>query len=355
MQYHKHIFTPGPVRMSEQILRIGAEQTPYFRNDAFSAVLKQCERDLLALVNAPENSRVIFLTASGTAGMEAAVANLLGEKDRALVVDGGSFGHRFVELCKRHGVGHTAVDPCGTNLGDTAALNGIDATALLINAHETSVGVLYDLEAVGEACRQKGWLNIVDAISMFVTDPLDMQAHSIDALIISSHKGLALPPGLSMVVLTPRAIGHLLSSNTLYFDFRNYLDDGARGQTPYTPAVTIILQLQHRLAQIRSDGIAAEQAKAAAIATYFRDAILPLSLKPYTGFMPNAMTTLSPTDGRSAFDIVHALDTKYDIVVAPSGGALRDRIFRVAHMGAVTHADTDILIDALFDYYGVKR
>lgn len=355
MNSDQYIFTPGPVKMAEEILRLGAEQTPYFRNDAFSQVLLQCERDLLAAVNAPEGSRAVFLTASGTAGMEAAVVNLLGAGDRAVVVDGGSFGRRFAEICERHAIDHAVHAVHLDNLADPSALAEYDATALLINAHETSVGVLYDLDAVGRLCREKGWLNIVDAISMFVTDPLDMRAQHIDALIVSSHKGLALPPGLSMVVLTPRAVGRLQPPGMLYFDFRRYLEDGARGQTPFTPAVTIILQLRYRLAQIRAEGIAAEQAKAAAVAAHFRQAVAPLPLRAYSPFMPNAMTTLSPTDGRSAYAVVEALEAHYNVVVAPSGGSLKETIFRVAHMGAVTEAYTDVLIDALFDYYGGKR
>lgn len=350
-----YIFTPGPVRMSEEILRLGAVQTPYFRNDAFSEVLKCCEEDLLVLVNAPEGSRVLFLTASGTGGMEAAVANLLGSEDRTLVIDGGSFGHRFAELCDCHAIPYDRYVPKNENLSDTSPLEGFECDALLINAHETSVGVLYDLDAVGQLCARKGWLNIVDAISMFVTDRLDMRSQHIDALIVSSHKGLALPPGLSMVVLTPRSIARLRPSKTFYFDFHRYLQDGERGQTPFTPAVTIILQLQHRLRQIRGDGIAAEQAEAAAVAAYFRAAVSALPLKAFTPFMPSAMTTLTPTDGRSAYAIVQALESRYNVIVAPSGGALRETIFRVAHMGAVTKAYTDVLIDALFDYYGVKR
>jgi len=91
-----YIFTPGPVKMSEEILAIGAKQTPYFRNDKFSEVTFNCEKGLLEMVNAPEGSRVIFLTASGTAGMESAVMNLLTKDDNALVVNGGGFGNRFV-------------------------------------------------------------------------------------------------------------------------------------------------------------------------------------------------------------------------------------------------------------------
>jgi aspartate aminotransferase-like enzyme len=190
---------------------------------------------------------------------------------------------------------------------------------------------------------------------MFVTDRLDMCYHNIDALIISSHKGLALPPGLSMVVLSPKAIKKVNPKHQLYFDFNSYLNDGKRGQTPFTPAVTIILQLQTRLQQIIDTGVDAQIQKAKNIASYFRESIKELPLKTFSDFMPNALTTLTPTDDKSASTIVKDLDEKYNVVVAPNGGELKDKIFRVSHMGAMTKEYTDVLIDALFNYYGRER
>ena len=352
----KYIFTPGPVKMADDILAIGGMQTPYFRNDEFSEVLLECEKNLLKIANAPDGSRVLFLTASGTAGMEATVQNLICEDDNTLVINGGTFGQRFVDICTIHHLKHIDFKVKDENLSDTKNLQQHkDTTTLLINAHETSIGLLYDLHAIGTFCKENNILTIVDAISMFVTDKLDMIEHNIDALIISSHKGLALPPGLSMVILSPKAIKKINPKHQLYFDFNSYLNDGKRGQTPFTPAITIILQLQARLRQIVNDSIEAEINKAKEIASYFRDSIKTLPLKPYSFHMPNAMTILTPTDEKSASTIVKDLEDKYNIVVAPNGGALHDKVFRVAHMGAMTKEYTDVLIDALFDYYGRKR
>lgn len=353
---NKHIFTPGPVKMADEILVIGAMQTPYFRNEQFSQILLECEKNLLKIVNAQGNSRVLFLTASGTAGMEAAVQNLLNKDDKTIVINGGTFGQRFVEICTLHDINHIDFKVKDENLSDTKNLQKHkNVDALLINAHETSIGLLYDLKSVGDFCKKNNILNIVDAISMFVTDKLDMCYHNIDALIVSSHKGLALPPGLSMVILSPKAIKKVNPKHQLYFDFNSYLNDGKRGQTPFTPAVTIILQLQARLQQIIDTGIDAQIQNAKNIASYFRESIKELPLKTFSDFMPNALTTLTPTDDKSASTIVKDLDEKYNVVVAPNGGELKDKIFRVSHMGAMTKEYTDILIDALFNYYGRER
>jgi len=351
------IFTPGPVKMSEEILEIGAKQTPYFRNSEFSDVTFACENGLLEIVNAPQGSKVIFLTASGTAAMESAVMNLLNKDDHALVINGGGFGHRFVDICATHSIPFTDFNVKDTNLSNIENIAPKEThSALIVNAHETSVGHLYDLNALGEYAKKNDMLYIVDAISMLVTDPLDMQASNIDVVIAGSQKGLALPPGLSMVILSPKAIEKLQDINSLYFNFKDYLKNGARGQSPYTPAVTIMLQLDARLKQIKQrGGIEQSINNAKEIASYFRQSIKALPVKEYTPYMPNAMTTLAPTDGKSAMDIVNDLEKNYKVMVCPNGGAERDLVFRVSHMGEMTKAYTDILIDALHDYYGIAR
>ncbi len=356
MMKKKYLYTPGPVPMYPQTLKIGAMQTPYFRNQWFADMLLECEQLLLGLLHAPQNSRVVFLTASGTAAMEAVVQNLLDAQQHAVVINGGGFGQRFVDLCRLHHKPCSEYPVADDNLRQTEQLSAhTDVDTLLINGHETTTGLLYDLEAVGQFCKNNRILHIVDAISMFVTDELDMQKQNIDALIISSHKGLALPPGLSMVVLTEKAIDRLQPVHQLYFDFADCLQNGQRGQTPFTPAVTIIMQLHQRLQQISDEGIAAHIAKAASVAGYFRKQIKKLPLRVYSTFMPNAMTALSPVDGCSARQLVADLDARYDIVVTPNGGALQDRVFRVAHMGNMDTAYMDILIDALHDYFDIPR
>ena len=351
------IFTPGPVKMSEEILQVGAKQTPYFRNSEFSDVTFACENGLLEMVNAPEDSKAIFLTASGTAGMESAVMNLLTKDDNALVVNGGGFGARFVNICATHDIPHTNFKVKNTNLTDIENLAPNDNySALVVNAHETSLGHLYNLSAMGEYTIKNNMLYIVDAISMLVTDPLDMQQSNIDVVIASSQKGLALPPGLTMVILAPKAIDKLQNINSLYFNFKDYLSNGERGQQPYTPAVTIMLQLEARLKQIKQrGGIAQSIANAKEVAEYFRENIKGLPLKEVTPYMPNALTALTPSDGKSAMDIVNNLEKNYKVMVCPNGGEERDSIFRVSHMGEMTKEYTDILINALHDYYGMTR
>ena len=352
----QHIFTPGPVKMGAATLALGGVQTPYFRNAAFSEILLDCERSLLALAHAPKGSRVVFLTAAGTAAMEAVVTNLLPPEQDVGVVNGGTFGQRFVDICQLHQRPVRELKVDRDPLSDGQALSEAKGVcALLVNAHETSVGHRYDLSATGAWCRRANALHIVDAISLFVTDPIDMVADAIDALVVSSHKGLALPPGLAMVLLSPRALARVRPSGSYYLDFGTHLRDGERGQTPFTPAVSIVLQLHQRLQQLQENGIATEWARAQTVASHFRQGIAALPLKPYATHMPNAMTAVEVLGSLNAALVVRALERDHGCVVAPNGGALRDKVFRVSHMGACDIADMDRLIGALHIILGEQQ
>ena len=103
-------FTVGPVMSSEGVRAIGAEQVPYFRTPEFSALMFENESLVKRFAKAEEKARVCFMTGSGTASMEAAVMNLFTEEDRVLVIDGGSFGHRFVEMLEIHQIPHQKSD-----------------------------------------------------------------------------------------------------------------------------------------------------------------------------------------------------------------------------------------------------
>ncbi len=349
----RFIYTPGPVKMSESVLQLGAVQVPYFRNAAFSKVVLECESMLLALANAPSGSRVVFLTAAGTAAMEAAVINLFSPEQPVAIVNGGTFGQRFVDICKTHHIPTQEVAVDRDPLTDGQALSALhDVAGLLVNAHETSVGHIYDLRATGAYCQSHQILHVVDAISLFVSDPLDMQDSHIDALIISSHKGLALPPGLAMVILAPQALSKIRHSGSYYLDFATHLRDGVRGQTPFTPAVLIVLQLHLRLNELFAMGIAAQWAKTAAVAVYFRGNMVGLPVCFYANHMPNAMTALALTNGMSAAWVVEQLEAVHRCVVAPNGGALRDKVFRVSHMGTTDMHDMDRLVKALKSVIG---
>jgi aspartate aminotransferase-like enzyme len=346
------LFTAGPVAMFPDTLRIGGQQSPYFRTEEFSGIALETERWMCALAGAPAESRLILLTCSGSGAMEAAVLNAVGPGDRVLIIVGGDFGQRFCDICAAHGVDFDVVRLLP---GHTLTVEQIESLpldsyhALLVNAHETSTGVLYDLMRLGQACARTGTLFIVDAVSSFLCDPIDMEKMSIDSLITSSQKALALAPGLSLLLLGPRSVALARAGKvpSLYFALDRYLADGERGQTPFTPAVNVVLQLHQRARNLVTAGAQSETTRCAQLAHHFRASLSGLPLRMFPDLPSNALTALQPTDGRSAFEIFQQLRSRFGLVVTPSGGNLRHILFRVGHMGNLCQTDLELLSGAL--------
>ena len=229
-------FEVGPVQISEEISRIGADPVPYFRTPDFSALMKENEALLKEFMDAPEDARAVFLTGSGTASMDAVTQNVFTKDDRLLVVAGGSFGHRFCEICEVYGIPHTAIElrqGHALTPADLTPYAGQGYTGLLVNMHETSTGVLYDMDMISAFCRENGLVLVVDAISAFLADDVSMKRWGADVVFTGSQKALAVPPGISMMVLSSRAVERIYANRPAcyYLDLKAALKNGERGQT----------------------------------------------------------------------------------------------------------------------------
>lgn len=346
-------FTVGPVMSSEEVLKIGGEQTPYFRNDEFSEVMFENEKLMKEFVYAGDNSRVVFITGSGTAAMEATVMNVFSAEDKVLVVNGGGFGQRFVDLCKLHNIPFEDIKlDFGQDLTEDILnqYSNQGFTGFLVNICETSSGVHYDLDLISDFCNKNDIFLVVDAISSFLADSINMKEQNINVVITGSQKALACPPGVSIIVLDEKALKRVDNnqSKSMYFDLKDALKNGERGQTPFTPAVSILLQINARLKEIKSHGGVEEEIKRISnLAEDFRSRIEDLPLEIKCKNLGNAVTSIY-TDS-SATEIVNTLKKEYSIWVNPSGGQVADKMFRVGHIGDLTIEDNDKLIEALHD------
>ena len=347
-------FTVGPVQSSDAVRAIGAEQVPYFRTSEFSDVMFENERLIKKFAKASDDSKVVFLTSSGSGAMETAIMNTLTPTDKALVVNGGSFGHRFVELLELHHVPYTEIKlehGKALKAEHLAPYEGQGYTAFLVNKHETSTGVHYDMNLISDFCKRNQLFLIVDCISTFLADPFDMNKLGADIMITGSQKALACPPGISVMVLSPKSIERINKTKCVcqYFDLRIALKNMERGQTPWTPAVGIIRKINARLKEIDANGgVEGEIARIGALATYFRKKIKNLPFEIVSESLSNAVTPLHPITA-SAYDIFLKIKDEYGMWICPNGGDMKDTIFRVGHIGALTNNDYDKLIAAFFD------
>lgn len=347
-------FTVGPVMSSDIVREIGAEQVPYFRTSEFSEVMLENEMLMKKFAKAEDNARVVFLTGSGTAAMEASVINCLTSEDKVLVVNGGSFGQRFVQLMGVHHIPYTEIKlEHGQALRPEmlGSYEGEGYTAFVVNVHETSTGVHYDIDMISEFCKRNDLFLLVDAISSFLADEFDMEKLGVDVMLTGSQKALACPPGISIIVLSEKALARVEKNDSgcMYLDLKDALKNGERGQTPFTPAVGILRQINARLKEIAAaGGVESENGKIAELAEDFREKIKGLPFEIVSESMSNAVTPLHPTSA-SAYDIFLTLKDEYGIWVCPNGGDLKDSVFRVGHIGALTKDDNTVLVDAFKD------
>ena len=202
-------FTVGPVMSNDMVRKIGSEQVPYFRTSEFSEMMLENERLIKKFAHAADDSRVAFMTCSGSGGMETAIMNCLTKDDKALVINGGSFGERFVELLTLHKIPFSEIKmERGKALRPELLLpyEGKGYTAFLFQKHETSTGVHYDANLISEFCKRNRCFMIVDTISTFLADAFDMESLGVGVMITGSQKALACPPGIAVMALAPSAL-----------------------------------------------------------------------------------------------------------------------------------------------------
>lgn len=345
------LFTIGPTEMYQNTLEVKAQMVPYFRTKEFSNLMLETDSLLKKSVGTTEASESIYLTASGSGAMEATVMNCFDQNDKLLVISGGTFGERFEDICRIHSFNYEVLKiEFGQTLTQEMLIPFEDKgfTGLLVNLHETSTGQLYDIEMLSEFCQRNQLFLVVDAITVFLCDPYNMDRYHIDATIISSQKGLCLSPGLSMVILSKRMVEKVYQSkvSSLYFDFRDYIKNMERGQTPFTPCVGILYELNDMLKKIDQESIERHLNRVRALCENFRESIknLPISIPDYP--LSNGMTPII-FEKPIAKELFESLKNQYGIYVNPTGGKLKERLVRIAHIGNLTIEDNQMLIEHL--------
>lgn len=355
------LLAPGPVEMEESICRIAAMPSlPYFRGAGFAETVKKVSEDVKYLLRT--RSMPLPVTASGTGLMEMAVANLLDGCDAAVVINGGAFGQKWVDICEAYGV---KTIQCKAELGEIPDLNLLrdlitpEVKAVLVNMHETSTGYLYDIPALASIVQESSALLIVDGVSAIGADPFEMDAWGIDCAFVSTQKALALLPGLGYIAFSDRAVERMshVTRHRYYFDARPYLANMPRGMTPFTPAMACILQMQERMAQIVAMGLERWIQKHADLANSFRRRLLEGSdeFAIFPRRSSNALTAIRLPEDVLSQDLIAYLRDHYDWWFAPAPTRLAGRYLRVSHMGNVDESAMYEVVSKLTEAVGTVR
>lgn len=322
-----------PGNIDESIMSIGAQPFMYMRTDAFSEINKESERILLDLIHC-SGGRTIIYTGSGTGAMSAIVENYCTTKKKAFVIDGGSFGHRWFQLCDYYGV--PVVDytvPFARDI-DYADLEKAVAKEMpdvfLCQHHETSTGQLFNLKEISRICHEYNVSLVVDVISSFLAEELNMDKLDIDICVTSTQKGLNVPPGLSVLFFSKKLDGYKFNHKGYYWDFDENFSNLKRGQTPYSPATILFLQLHARLKQLQAEG--GEKKNIEDVrhrAKYFRQLCEEYGWD-VPAENPSMAVTGFQTKDTAERKVFKGLMEKYDTYIMP--GSVPG-FYRVSHMG----------------------
>lgn len=347
------LFTCGPVQMYPSTANIRTKGFIHFRSVQYGEIVKNSLKKISKLLGNVEENSLIYLAASGTGAMEATVENCVSTDDKCLVINGGGFGKRFCELLNYHNKSYDSVDIKWNETLTDKHLKQYDNkgyTTLFVNIHETTSGQLYDIKMLSDFCKRNNMYLIVDAISSFLADEYNMEKYGIDVSIISSQKGLCCSPGMSLVSFSKRMMDKV-NNNPLpaskYFDFKDYLINIPRGQTPYTPPVLVMYEIQDMLRLIDEEGgINARLKNIENKAKYFRKKVQEIGLKIPSYPISNMLTPVI-FENISAYDVIQVLKDKYQLYVNPCGGDLATKLLRVSHLGNTTIEDIDYLLEKM--------
>jgi aspartate aminotransferase-like enzyme len=301
---------------------------------------------------------ILFFPAAGTGGLEAAVVNTLSPGDPVLAVTIGAFGDRFAQIAQVFGANVRRLEvewgrACTPDMLRAALARWPDTKAVLLTHNETSTGVQQDLSALAAVVREHGALLLVDAISSLGAVPFDADGWGVDVVITGSQKAWMVPPGMTMLAVGPRAweANSKAKMPRLYWDFVAMKRSMERGQTPYTPALSIMFALDAALERMHAEGMERIFARHARLARQTRDGLVALGIALFAdpAYASNTVTAAWLPEGIEWRALSKLLREEYGVVIAGGQGKMEGRIFRIGHLGAVTDRDIAGVLRALRD------
>jgi aspartate aminotransferase-like enzyme len=349
-----YLLTPGPTPLPPEICEALSRPIIHHRTPQFQQILKEAHEGLKYVFQTAND--VFILTSSGSGGMEASVVNLLSPGDSVIVVDAGKFGERWTEICKAYGMNcevikvewGTAVDP---KVIEAKLAEGKGKyKAVFTTLCETSTGVATDIKAIGDVVAKTDACLVVDAISGLGAIDLKADAWHCDVVVSGSQKGLMLPPGLGFISASPKAwnLINVSKSPKYYFSLKQAKKAYDTTDTPWTPAIGIIIALNEGLKMMRAETLEKIFSRHHTMAEATREAMKTLGL---VLFSPNAysdvVTAVKVPDGIDGEKLVKTMRDTYGVTIAGGQSEMKGKIFRFAHMGYISEFDIIIGISCL--------
>ncbi|MFH0828479.1 MAG: alanine--glyoxylate aminotransferase family protein [Candidatus Omnitrophota bacterium] len=341
-----YLLTPGPTPLPPEICESLSRPIIHHRTPQFKAILKEAHEGLKYIFQT--QNEVFILTSSGTGGMEAAVINFLSPGDTVITVEAGKFGERWTEICRAYGINcevlkvewGKSVEPKDIETKLKPAKGKIKA--VFATLCETSTGTATDIQAIGEVVKAEQAILVVDAISGLGAIDLQTDKWNCDVVVSGSQKGLMLPPGLGFISVSPKAWKLAESSKCpkYYFDLKAAKKAYASTDTPWTPAIGLVIALNEAIKLMRAEGLEKIFAWHAKMAEAVRAAVKALGLEL---FAPNAFSDVvtavkvpAVIDGEK---LVKSMRDAHGVTIAGGQSEMKGKIFRFAHMGYIGEYD----------------
>jgi aspartate aminotransferase-like enzyme len=349
-----HLMIPGPTPLPYAVREAMGKPGIGHRSPEFGEVLKRVYPNLQTIFQT--GNPVFVFTASGTAAMEAAMVNTLNRSDKLLVLVCGVFSGRWATMGEKLGMDVTQVT---VDAGQANTLESLE-TALKQNSYkgvvlthsETSTGVLNDIQPMLKAIKAHGALSYVDAVTSLGASPLPIDDWGADLVISGSQKGFMMPPGLSFLSVSDNAWKAYEECDFpgLYFDFSAYKKAQDGFSTPYTPATHLYMALDVSLQMMGEEGIEQVTHRHRHLRDMIRNGIGELGLSPFVtsnDIASDAVTSVRPPSHISVPDIRKGLKERFGITVANGQKDLKDKIFRIGHLGYQSERDVLTTLAAL--------
>lgn len=338
------LLTPGPTPVPPEVLRVMAELIFHHRTPRYRELFREVSGDLKTVFRTAQT--VYTFTGSGTLAMEASVANFLSPGDKVITLEAGKFGERWGEITKQYQLNTIQIKvPYGETISPDEVAKVLklypDAKAVYGILCETSTGVLLDIEAIANLVVKTRAIFVVDAISGLAADRLEMDAWNVDVVVSGSQKGLMIPPGLAFLAASPKAWA--LHKNAklprYYVDLARYEKSLKDWDTPFTPALTLVLALREALVRIQQEGMEKVWSRTAKLAAETRQAVKQLGLELFSERPANTLTAVKVPVGIDGEKLISIMRDEKGVTMAGGQGEMKGKVFRIAHMGFITDLD----------------
>lgn len=330
-----------------------AEPIIHHRHPEFAEILTRVNQNLRYLFQTEQP--VLTLTSSGTGGVEATFVSLFSPDDTVISVNGGKFGERWVKMPKALGLNAVEIKvewgkaPTPEQILD-ALKKHPQAKAVYLTHSETSTGTATDVETLAKVIRENSdALVCVDGITAIGAHEFRFDEWGIDACVTGSQKGLMIPPGLAFVAVSQRAVKAMETSTLpkFYLDLRKALKSYEKNDTPWTPAISLIIGVDAALQMIRAEGIENIWRRHERLARALREGVKAIGLRLFSDSPSFAVTPVWVPEGVEWKTFNKTLKGKYGITIAGGQDDYAGKIFRVSHLGYYDELDMITMLSAL--------